>query len=29
MLIAAPTRAAIANIGGAIIHGVLNIDDCI
>ncbi len=29
LLIAAPTGAATANIGGATIHGVLSIDDCI
>ncbi len=29
LLIAAPTRAAAANIGGATIHGALSIDDCI
>ncbi len=29
LLIAAPTGAAAANIGGTTIHGVLSIDDCI
>ncbi len=29
MLIAAPTGVAAANLGGATIHGVLSIDDCI